>query len=195
MRTAIWKWIGEIHARTSIGYKHVNRAVYVLYTAIALAALASTVTIWRQNEEQITCLARNIYWEARLEPRDAKAKVGLITLARVADPRWPETICDVVFENNQFSWTRNAELVLSHEPKDAENWQTSLEIARWLYGQPRLLLPPGWACARFYKRADNKGVSRAARDWFENNLIRVGGFGKHAAYAPKGGCKHPLPTT
>lgn len=177
------------------GHRYANRFFHLVYTVIGLAALASMVTMWCQNERQVECLARNIYWEARTEPLDAKVKVGLITLARVADPEWSDTICNVVFKNNQFSWTRNAELVLRHEPKDAKNWRISLKVARGLYEQSRLLMPPRWGCVRYYKRADNEGVSHSAREWFEKNLTRVGGFGKHAAYAPKRGCKNPLPTT
>jgi len=175
--------------------KRTNHFFYFLYTIIVLTALASTAVIWRQNEVQVECLARNIYWEARSESRDNQSKVGLITLARVLDPRWPSTICDVVFEDNQFSWTRNAERVLRHEPKDARAWRTALDVAQELYDRPRLLMPPLWGCARFYKRVDNMGVSKNARDWFEENLVRVGMFGNHAAYADKRGCKYPIPTT
>lgn len=53
----------------------------------------------------IGCLARNIYHEARGEPFVGMIAVGEVTLNRVADPRYPDTVCDVVYQPHQFSWT------------------------------------------------------------------------------------------
>ena len=44
----------------------------------------------------ITCLAKNIYWEARNQSFAGQVAVGLVTLNRVKDPRFPNTICNVV---------------------------------------------------------------------------------------------------
>jgi len=182
--------------RFGVIYRYAQKSVHVCYGVVALTLLGLTLTASWKNEEEITCLARNIYWEGRTEPAHAKRAIGLITLARVLDPRWPGRICDVVFENNQFSWTRNAELVREHNPQDSENWEESLRIAKTLYNRSSpLVLPPRWACVRFYKRTDNADVSANALNWFQRNLKRVGAFGSHSAYAPKKGCEHPLPTT
>lgn len=60
---------------------------------------------------ELTCLARNVYHEARGETEDGQLAVAFLTLNRVADPRYPDTICDVVKEDRgpksydcQFSW-------------------------------------------------------------------------------------------
>lgn len=68
-----------------------------------------------QRKKQTYCLAQNIYWEARGEPRKGQIKVGLSTLHRVKDKRFPNTICKVVFDKrwhkkmkryvHQMSWT------------------------------------------------------------------------------------------
>jgi spore germination cell wall hydrolase CwlJ-like protein len=57
----------------------------------------------------IQCLALNIYYEARVESRTGQIAVAAVTLNRVRDPRFPKTICEVVYQKNhktcQFSWT------------------------------------------------------------------------------------------
>lgn len=56
------------------------------------------------------CLADNIYFEARGEPIEGKIAVAEVTLNRVIDDNFPNTICEVVHEGGeirnrcQFSW-------------------------------------------------------------------------------------------
>lgn len=64
----------------------------------------------------VLCLALNIYHEARGEPIDGQIAVAAVTLNRVQDPRWPDTVCDVVYQPNQFSWTNHAPLPID-EPE------------------------------------------------------------------------------
>ena len=66
-----------------------------------------------------TCLALNIYFESTGEPISGKIAVGLVTLNRVADRRWPNNICDVVWQPKQFSWTHDGK---SDHPKDYPAW-------------------------------------------------------------------------
>jgi cell wall hydrolase len=55
----------------------------------------------------IVCLALNIYHEARGEPVDGQIAVAQVTLNRVASPDYPDTVCEVVYDHKQFSWTIN----------------------------------------------------------------------------------------
>ena len=61
---------------------------------------------------EVRCLARNIYHEARGEDIDGQIAVAQVTLNRVDSPRYPNSICDVVYHDKgprawdcQFSWT------------------------------------------------------------------------------------------
>ena len=65
-----------------------------------------------QNSE-IECLTRNIYFEAATEDGFGKLAVAMATLNRVRHPRFPNTICGVVYQGPrikhktwacQFSW-------------------------------------------------------------------------------------------
>ena len=42
------------------------------------------------------CLAKNVYYEARGENIQGQFAVAAVTLNRVKDPRYPDTICEVV---------------------------------------------------------------------------------------------------
>tara|TARA_Y100000401_G_scaffold116136_1_gene121230 strand:- start:191 stop:694 length:504 start_codon:yes stop_codon:yes gene_type:complete len=65
------------------------------------------------SDKQVECLAKNIYFEARNQSEYGKFAVANVTMNRVKDPRFPNTICDVVFQGPrvkkrvggcQFSW-------------------------------------------------------------------------------------------
>ena len=48
--------------------------------------------------KQVECLAKNIYFEARNEPFAGQLAVALVTLNRVYDDTFPNTVCDVVYQ-------------------------------------------------------------------------------------------------
>jgi spore germination cell wall hydrolase CwlJ-like protein len=62
----------------------------------------------KESQQQIDCLAQNIYHEAGFEPEDGKLAVALVTMNRVQDPRYPKDICGVVKQKIkstcQFTW-------------------------------------------------------------------------------------------
>jgi len=60
------------------------------------------------NASELDCLATNIYFEARGEPEAGQFMVGFITMNRVHDSRWPNTVCKVVYQPGQFEWTEDA---------------------------------------------------------------------------------------
>jgi len=86
------------------------------------------------NVNELRCLALNIYWEARSEPLKGQLAVAGVTLNRVASPKFPDTICNVVKQGNkarlhrcQFSWNCDGE---SDSPKDIKSWRHAQQLAR-----------------------------------------------------------------
>lgn len=53
------------------------------------------------------CLQQNIYFEARNQSRLGQVAVAWVTLNRLESSRYPNTICDVVWQDRQFSWTHD----------------------------------------------------------------------------------------
>ena len=70
--------------------------------------------------EDHVCLAKNIYFEARNESRKGQMAIALVTLKRVADPRYPNTVCEVVYDSKQFSWYWDG---LSDRPRNYASYQ------------------------------------------------------------------------
>ena len=79
------------------------------------------------DPEQQRCMAMNIYHEARGEVVEGQIAVAHVTANRVAHNNWPGTVCDVVYQNKQFSWTFQ---IKDPTPKDEKLWNQSLVIAR-----------------------------------------------------------------
>tara|TARA_R110002167_G_scaffold287132_2_gene492038 strand:+ start:1292 stop:1681 length:390 start_codon:yes stop_codon:yes gene_type:complete len=74
----------------------------------------------------ITCLALNIYHEARSEPLYSQIAVAQVTLNRVSSPKYPSTVCGVVTQSHQFSWFWDG---LSDTPREHKAWSHSLALA------------------------------------------------------------------
>lgn len=71
---------------------------------LALLLLLPPLTL-QASDPEFDCLVRNVYQEARGEPFKGKVAVALVTLNRTKSDRFPNTICGVVYQKNQFSWT------------------------------------------------------------------------------------------
>lgn len=71
------------------------------------------------------CLALNVYWEARNQPDVGQRAVVHVVYNRVADPRWPDNVCAVVFQKHQFSWYWDGK---SDTPTDAIAWRRARSI-------------------------------------------------------------------
>jgi N-acetylmuramoyl-L-alanine amidase len=61
-------------------------------------------TVQEFEPEAATCLALNIYHESRNEPLAGKVAVADVTLNRVYDTRYPNTICGVVKQTKLSKW-------------------------------------------------------------------------------------------
>lgn len=58
-------------------------------------------------KHELKCLAETIYHESRGESYYGRLAVAQVVINRVNSPGWPKTICGVVFQRGQFSWTRH----------------------------------------------------------------------------------------
>jgi spore germination cell wall hydrolase CwlJ-like protein len=65
-----------------------------------------------ERDKHLQCLAKNIYFEAATESFEGKVAVAQVTINRANSGRFPNDICDVVFQKTktadrvicQFSW-------------------------------------------------------------------------------------------
>ena len=95
---------------------------------LAIGLVASST--WVMADE-VKCLAKNIYFEARNQSIQGMYAVADVTLNRVKDSRWPSTVCEVVKQRRegvcQFSWYCDGK---SDEVKDKESYKKILDFAR-----------------------------------------------------------------
>ena len=77
------------------------------------------------SEEDLRCLALNVYFESRGESQVGQEFVAWVTLNRVMDRDFPNNICDVVWQDEQFSWTHDGK---SDTPKDKAAWAQAQAI-------------------------------------------------------------------
>lgn len=84
------------------------------------------------GQAEFSCLAQNIYYESRNQPFKGQLAVAEVTLNRVEDPRWPDSVCAVVKQPYQFSWVGNEKGI--HE-KDA--WQRAKFVAIVAMAMPK----------------------------------------------------------
>lgn len=90
-------------------------------------------------KKDLECLALNIYREAGHEPFEGKVAVAQVTLNRVENPKFPNTVCGVVYEKTavyskvicQFSWYCDA----NHRNRKINEaaYADSYEVAKKVY--------------------------------------------------------------
>ena len=56
-----------------------------------------------ERDRQLTCLARNIYYESATEPFEGKVAVAQVTLNRATSGQFPSDICGVVYQKTRFT--------------------------------------------------------------------------------------------
>jgi hypothetical protein len=107
----------------------------------ALGQFAPGQHDWVQNQLPISvftakeqkCLAQGIYFEARGESEEGQAAVAQVILNRVRNPAYPDTICEVVYQDQrhrhacQFSFACDGRSEVIAEQKQ---WATAKRIAR-----------------------------------------------------------------
>lgn len=91
------------------------------------------------DNRELQCLAKNIYYEAKGEPKEGKIAVGLVTMNRVEDRRFPNTVCGVVNQRTrsvcQFSWRCHN---VRAPDMNSESWRESHRIAEALLTLPNI---------------------------------------------------------
>ena len=94
--------------------------VFMLSASITATSQAGSINSNYQTQtlskQQLECLSKAAYFESKGESDAGVLAVIHTTLNRVKDARFPNTICGVVHQKSQFSWTK-------HNPKIKEKEQ------------------------------------------------------------------------
>lgn len=145
---------------------------------------SSDIVSIKTREQQLDCLAINIYREAGHEPFEGKVAVAQVTMNRVASPDFPNDICGVVYQKTtavkticQFSWYCDS--THRNRPINKEAYSESYEVAKKVLLEDFRLdvLKP----ALYYH------ANYVNPRW---NLEKIGSIGAHIFYKPKEKLKH-----
>ncbi len=123
-----------------------DKTAYVLVSLfilviVSVPLLSYQLVQYKKYQQEIKCLALNIFHEARSESEAGQLAVAGVTLNRVASKRYPDTVCEVVYQKrwdrirkryvSQFSWTE-----FDEPPKlKSKAWYRAWEIAEKAYQQ------------------------------------------------------------
>ena len=105
-----------------------------------LAALVCLLTfsqsLWAHkiNFNDLQCMADNLFHEAKVDGMRGMEAVASVVMNRVRDPRWPDNVCDVVYQPSQFSWTLKTRL---NQLKIKHDWKTLAVATMALDGTDR----------------------------------------------------------
>ena len=118
--------------------------LYLLIATCFIILFAIVAVAKNYDDSDISCLAENMYWEARNQSKAAMLAVSHVVMNRVDDNRYPNNICDVVKQGPtrkswkdpnvlipvrhrcQFSWFCDGK---SDIPRDKKCWNDALLIA------------------------------------------------------------------
>ena len=112
-----------------------SAALLILFCWLCRAGAAATP---ETREQAVGCLALTMYWEAKAEGRAGMLAVAAVVLNRVADPKFPGSVCGVVRQGGQqppcqFSWWCDGK---SDQPTEADAWSCAEGLARTLLADP-----------------------------------------------------------
>jgi len=178
-RLALFWYGGEKAPWLFVGFAALIAAalMFALYSAIAYQDERRRL-VREFHKQSLACLARNVYFEARGEPVAGQYAVAEVTMNRRASRRFPNTVCEVVYQKNwdsvrgrlvgAFSWT---EFDTLPDPM-GEEWHRALSIAEAVYYQrytPQL------------KGATHFHATYIKPDWAKQKQ-RVARIGRHIFY-------------
>lgn len=116
---------------------------FTIALMIATTAFAQTLLSKERNPQEY-CLAQNIFYESRGSNFADKVAVSDVVLNRVNDKRYPDTICEVVYQGVQKpSWKDPNKMVMvrnkcqfswycdgkADEPPEGDAWKEAQYIA------------------------------------------------------------------
>lgn len=165
--------VASIASIASIALAGALAAAHATADTVAAEAKSPTAppSLILSQQRDLVCLAMNIYHEGRGESARGQAAIAAVTMNRLRSSRYPNTVCEVVWQPKQFSWTRVA--ARHHIIDDAQAWARALNIAGLFLGGAQLALVSE---ATHYHTVD-------VRPFWSKNIPALALIGKHVFYA------------
>ncbi|VAW94157.1 hypothetical protein MNBD_GAMMA22-2165 [hydrothermal vent metagenome] len=130
-------------------------------------------------DDDVYCHAQNLYFETSGEPYKGKVAVIFVVSNRVKDIRWPNDVCEVIWQKkwknkkrryiSQFSWTTDGK---SDTPRNLKEWYQCLLIAQ------------AWKNNKLKNNIGNATHyhSVTVKPWWRKKYQQVAAIGRHIFY-------------
>lgn len=122
----------------------------------------------KRPTSSVLCLAQNIFYEASNQPLEGVEAVAATVFNRMASDSWPNSVCAVVYQYRQFSWTLDWSKWSRRPP------QKFMELAK-VYLDQREVLMAVYPVTHFHR------VDISPR--WAPTLTPVATYGEHIFYA------------
>ena len=98
------------------------------------------------SDRDVDCLARNIFYEAGSESTEGKVAVGLVTINRSQDPKYPQNVCGVVRQRTALTVTQKITTVKPVQTAWFEN-PKKIEETKTTFVQ-KVVCQFSWTCGK-----------------------------------------------
>lgn len=158
-------------------------------TVIALMMTTSGITLPAISEEEVVCLAQNVYHEARNQSDRGQIAVTHVVLNRMESKRYPNTACKVIKQARyrdgqlirdkcQFSWYCDGRPDVNPDrPRDRQAWEKSLQSALDAYMLYHLGIDVTDGATYYH--------ANYVKPWWRRHFERVAKIGTHIFYKRK----------
>lgn len=149
--------------------------------------ISQSLTFNEDQFPQVNCMALNIYYETRSSNLADMYSVADVVLNRVEDTRYPDSICGVVKEGQQysdgrmkrnkcqFSWYCDGK---NDTPRDRESWKKAQSIA-WDMVKWNSFRGITEGSTHYHTTYVNPRWNKSRKGW---SITRVGRIGAHIYY-------------
>ena len=150
-------------------------------------SIKESLTFNQEQFPEVNCMALNIYYETRGSSLADSYAVADVVLNRVEDTRYPNSICEVVYQGEQhadgrmkrnrcqFSWYCDGK---SDFPRDREAWKRAQSIA-WDIVQWNNYRGITEGSTHYHASYVNPRWNKSRKGW---SITRVGRIGVHIYY-------------
>jgi spore germination cell wall hydrolase CwlJ-like protein len=136
------------------------------------ASLSST------DQEQVHCLAQNMYFEAGNQGEEGMAAVTDVVFNRLHKPEFPGSVCEIITQHNQFSWVEDGK---DHVMADNAAAESAYRIALQAWKDQPMHYKP--------KHEDFTGGATRYHAWYVSpkwkRWVESARIGAHIFYKPE----------
>ena len=158
--------VADVKAEVSYRDQIVNQAEQFVERTVNM------ITTPFLSDKDVECLARNIFYESGSEPIEGKIAVGMVTVNRAQDSRYPQSVCGVVKQKTVLSVPKQVTTVttvpagfLTPSKQVAETKTTMVQ---------KIVCQFSWNCTKV------KAIKEDDPRWIESlevaNTIALGGY-------------------